>query len=258
MNELLQTFRLSWYVVIRNWIVYRKDFLANISPTLTDPALTLGVLGLGLSPFLSHIGGLTYAQYLAPGMAAMTVMFTAFFESSYGFYIRMTMEYVFKAMLTTPIGVNEVVWGEYIWVAIRAAGMATGVGVVVAVFGLLPNLWALLWFPLIAALMSVPCTSMGLLSCTYIRNISQLQTVYSFLIAPLHFISGIYFPVNYQSALGLIVQLSPVYHGVMLLQMTAWNRFNLTQVLYHVAVLMLFSVITLLWSRNRVWKKLVS
>ena len=41
MNERFPSLRLSWQVVIRNWMVYRKDFLANISPTLADPALTL-------------------------------------------------------------------------------------------------------------------------------------------------------------------------------------------------------------------------
>jgi lipooligosaccharide transport system permease protein len=85
-------------------MVYRKDFLANISPTLADPALIMFSLGMGLSPFIGKIGGVSYAQFLAPGMIATTALFTAFFESSYGFYVRMTFESVFKAMLTTPIG----------------------------------------------------------------------------------------------------------------------------------------------------------
>src|SRR4029077_8910418 len=104
MNSFLISFRLAWQVVLRNWVVYRKDLLANISPTLADTALMMTALGLGLSPFIGKIEGLTYAQYLAPGMVATTALFTAFFECSYGFYVRMTFESVFKAMLTTPIG----------------------------------------------------------------------------------------------------------------------------------------------------------
>jgi lipooligosaccharide transport system permease protein len=103
MNSLLISFRLAWQVVLRNWVVYRKDLLANISPTLADPALMMTALGLGLSPFIGKIEGLTYAQYLAPGMVATTALFTAF-ECSYGFYVRMTFESVFKAMLTRPSG----------------------------------------------------------------------------------------------------------------------------------------------------------
>src|SRR4029434_4557235 len=127
--------RRAGHVVVRNWIVYRKDFLANISPTLADPALMMAALGMGLSPFIGQIDGHSYAQFLAPGMVATTALFTAFFECSYGFYVRMTFESVFKAMLTTPIGVREVVIGEFLWVFIRAALMATGVGLALAVMG---------------------------------------------------------------------------------------------------------------------------
>lgn len=130
MNKLAVSFALAWHVVVRNWVVYRKDFLANISPTLADPALILISLGMGLSPFIGHIHGLSYAQFLAPGLVASTALFTAFFECSYGFYVRMTFEAVFKAMLTTPIGVREVVLGEFFWLFIRAAVMASGVGLI--------------------------------------------------------------------------------------------------------------------------------
>ena len=147
MSEFYMSLQLAWHVVVRNWMVYRKDFLANISPTLADPALMMTALGLGLSPFIGQIEGLSYAQYLAPGMVATTALFTAFFECSYGFYVRMTFESVFKAMLTTPIGVREVVIGEFLWVFIRAALMAAGVGLVLAVMGLLANIWSIFIFP---------------------------------------------------------------------------------------------------------------
>ena len=78
---------------------------------LLAPFNLLASLGMGLSGFVGQIDGMSYAQFLAPGMIATTALFTAFFESSYGFYVRMTFESVFKAMLTTPIGVNEVVAG---------------------------------------------------------------------------------------------------------------------------------------------------
>src|SRR6201988_3124892 len=168
MSELSVSLRLAWHVVVRNWVVYRKDFLANISPTLADAALMMTALGMGLSPFIGLIDGLTYAQYLAPGMVATTALFTAFFECSYGFYVRMTFESVFKAMLTTPIGTREVVWGEFIWVSIRASLMAGGVGIVLAALRLLPNPWAIFLFPLIGGVLAIPCGAIGLLASTYV------------------------------------------------------------------------------------------
>lgn len=258
MNSLFLSLSLAWRVVVRNWVVYRKDFLANISPTLADPALMLGALGVGLSPFIGQIHGLSYAQYLAPGMAATTVLFTAFFECSYGFYVRMNFENVYKAMLTTPIGVKEVVLGEFIWVGLRAGLMAGCVGLVLGVFGVLPNLWSILLFPLIGALLAVPCGAIGLLAASFMRNINQFQTVYSFLIAPIFYLSGVFFPLGDRPVLHTLTQFSPFYHGVRLLQMSAWGRFDWSMVAYHLAVLIAFATILGAWSLKRIRRKLIS
>jgi lipooligosaccharide transport system permease protein len=243
MNELFVSLRLSWHVVVRNWTVYRKDFLANISPTLADPALILGSLGMGLSGYVGQIDGMSYAQFLAPGMIATTALFTAFFESSYGFYVRMTFESVFKAMLTTPIGVKEVVTGEFMWVFVRAALMGLGVALVLLVLGLLPNSLAILICPLIAGTLALPCAAIGLLASAWVRNINQFQTVYSFLIAPIFYLSGVFFPVQSGSFLGNLVQCSPFYHGVKLIQFTVWGHADWSAVLWHASLLLVFALL---------------
>jgi len=255
-SEFLLSLRLAWHVVVRNWTVYRKDFLANISPTLADPALMMASLGMGLSPFIGQIEGHSYAQYLAPGMVATTALFTAFFECSYGFYVRMTFESIYKAMLTTPIGVREVVTGEFLWVFIRAGLMGGGVGLVLAVMGLLPNPWAVLIFPFIAGGLSVPCGAIGLIAAAQVRNINQFQTVYSFLIAPIYFLSGVFFPLTDRPVLGAVVQLSPFYHGVRLLQLSAWGDGSLGQVAYHIGILLIFTFVLGAFAYRRIWKKL--
>jgi lipooligosaccharide transport system permease protein len=258
MSDFIVSLKLAWCVVVRNWVVYRKDFLANISPTLADPALMMTALGMGLSPFIGNIHGLSYSQFLAPGMAATTVLFTAFFECSYGFYVRMTFESVFKAMLTTPIGTREVVFGEYIWLMIRAALMAGGVGVVLALLRLLPNPWAVLLFPLIGGILSIPCGAIGLLASSYVRNINQFQSVYSFLIAPMYFISGTFFPIGDRPILGTIVQISPFFHGVSLLQMAAWNQFSPGGIMYHLGIILAYGLILGLWSLVRIRRMLIT
>jgi lipooligosaccharide transport system permease protein len=241
MSELTVTLRLAWHIVVRNWTVYRQDFFANISPTLADPALVLTSLGLGLSPYITQINGHTYAQFLAPGMVATTALFTAFFECSYGFYVRMTFESVFKAMLTTPIGVREIILGEFMWVFIRAALMAFGVGLVLLVCGLLPNPFALLAFPIVGGLLAVPCGAIGLLAVGRVRNINQFQTVYSFLIAPIYFLSGVFFPLGDRPILSAIVQCSPFYHGVRLMQIAAWGEPKLVEAAFHLGLLLAFA-----------------
>ncbi|WP_413613210.1 ABC transporter permease [Bdellovibrio sp. HCB-110] len=256
---MLESIRLYFHITHRNWIVYKKDLIANISPTVADPALILVSLGLGLGSFLTDVEGMSYMQFLAPGLTVATALFTSFFESSYGFYVRMTFENVFKAMLTTPIGVQEVVFGELIWVGLKGAVMAVGVAIVLALFGLMVNPWLIPALSIVGLLVAIPCGAMGLLATALVRNINQFQTVYSFIIAPLYFLSGIFFPIDSMSQpVRIVAEFFPLIHGVRLAQALFWERGIAEAFLYSGSILVIQSLILCAWAYIKIRKKLVS
>ena len=259
LNTFNESFKLCWNITIRNWTVYKKDLLANISPTVADPALILVSLGLGLGSFVSNVEGMSYMQFLAPGLAVATALFTSFFESSYGFYVRMTYENVYKAMLTTPIGVKEVVLGEMLWISLKGAIMAIGVAVVLALFGLMANPWLIPFVGIVGALVALPCGAMGLLATAMVRNINQFQTVYSFIIAPLYFLSGIFFPIEQMSpAIKFLAQFFPLIHGVKLAQAIFWER-NITEAfMINGGILVVQGIVLSVWAYYSIRKKLVT
>lgn len=259
LNSMLQSLQLCWNITIRNWTVYKKDLIANISPTVADPALILVSLGLGLGSFLTNVEGMSYMQFLAPGLTVATALFTSFFESSYGFYVRMTFENVYKAMLTTPIGVREVVVGELLWISLKGAVMAIGVAIVLALFGLMSNPWLIPALGIVGGLVALPCGAMGLLATAYVRNINQFQTVYSFIIAPLYFLSGIFFPIEQMATpVRVLAEFFPLIHGVRLAQSLFWERDIAQAFSYSGSILIVQSAILCAWSYYQIRKKLVT
>lgn len=255
---MLETLALSWHVVVRNWVVYKKDFIANISPTVADPLLVLFSLGFGLSGHIGTIDGLTYSQFLAPGLIASTALFTAFFDCSYGFYVTMTFENIYKAMLTTPTGPREILIGQFLWIFLKGALMAFGVALVVLCFGLVDP-WLLPIFSLLGGFLAIPCGAIGLISAAMVHNINQFQSIYSFLIAPIYFLSGVFFPIqSLPASIGWLLHVSPFFHGVRLVQMTAWNKVDPGLATYHVFMLVAFSVILGYWAFRKIQAKLVS
>ena len=183
----------------------------------------------------------------------------SFFESSYGFYVRMSYENVFKAMLTTPIGVREVVLGELLWVGLKGAVMAVGVAIVLALFGMMTNPWLIPALSLVGFLVALPCGAMGLLATAMVRNINQFQTVYSFIIAPLYFLSGIFFPIEQMAPpVRIVAEFFPLIHGVRLAQALFWER-NITEAfLYSGSLLVIQSLLLCTWAYFKIRKKLVS
>lgn len=253
------TLKLCFHITHRNWTVYKKDLIANISPTVADPAFIMISLGFGLGAYLTNVEGMTYMQYLAPGLTVATALFTSFFESSYGFFVRMTYENVFKAMLTTPIGVKEVVLGEMIWVGLKGAAMAVCVGIVLALFGMMTNPILIPLLSLVGFFVALPCGAMGLLATALVNNINQFQTVYSFIIAPLYFLSGIFFPISQMAKpVKLVAEFFPLIHGVRLAQSIFWNKGMTEAFLYSGSILLIQSFILCTLAYVKIRKKLIA
>ncbi len=251
--------RLCFHITLRNWTVYKKDLIANISPTVADPALILVSLGLGLGAFLTNVEGMSYMQFLAPGLTVATALFTSFFESSYGFYVRMTFENVFKAMLTTPIGIKEVVFGEMFWVGLKGGIMAIGVAIVLALCGLMKNPFLIPAIGIVGFLVAVPCGAMGLIATAMVRNINQFQSVYSFIIAPLYFLSGIFFPISQMAIpVRIVAEFFPLIHGVRLAQSIFWERDIAQSFMYSGSLLIVQSIILCTLAFFMIRKRLVT
>lgn len=259
MRELKETVLLCLHLTRRNWVVYKKDLVANIAPTAFEPIFMILSLGVGLGYFVAEVEGRSYIAYIAPGLAVSSALFTSFFESSYGFFVRMTFENIFKAMLTTPIGVREVILGEYVWVALKGGILFGLLAVGFACFGLMSNLWLLLLMPLVGAMVALPCGAIGLLATSWVKNINQFQTVYAFFIAPLFYFSGIFFPLKQMpAALRWFAELLPLSHGVALSQAIFWNENVARAFLIHGGALVIFSLVFCTWAYHRVKAKLQS
>ena len=240
---MLEAFSLAWRVTMRHWEVYRQNLVANLSPTLSDPLFIILALGIGLGAYVSDIDGRTYLVFLAPGLAVSTALWSAFFETSYGFFIRHTYEHVYQAMMTTPIGPREIILGEYLWVGLKGAGMSLGVTLVLLVFRLGDPLFA--WtIPLIGFVVALACGAIGLIASSFVRNINQFQTVYAILINPLFFFSGIFFPLDQVPRfIQVICFASPLYHGVRLGQAALWNDGFGAALLLHLPFLLLLTAL---------------
>jgi lipooligosaccharide transport system permease protein len=254
---MLDTIILCFHLTRRNWIVYKKDLIANIAPTTFEPIFMVLSLGVGLGSMVGGVEGRSYTAFLAPGLAVSSALFTAFFESSYGFYVRLTFENIFKAMLTTPIGVREVILGEYLWVTLKGAVMFSLLCLGFLAFGLMkhPIYWLL--SPFVGALIALPCGALGLLATSFVRNINQFQTVYAFFISPLFFFSGIFFPVEHMPKfLAILAKSLPLYHGVELSRSIFWGESVGRNFLIHGGILFAFGLFFAFWAYGRIKAKL--
>ena len=206
----------------RNATIFRKYWKTIMLPNLFEPLLYLTALGLGLGAFIREgdINGLTYTQYIAPGLLASNAMFAASFESTFNTFIRLKIGRIYDAIVTTPVNAEDIVIGEYLWAGTRSALYGTAfLGVLVAlglVFEtpLITSPWALL-IPPVLLVIGVMFSVMGTLFTSLISSLDFYAYYFTLVVTPMFLFSGIFFPIeDFPAPVPQIAWFTPLYHAV--------------------------------------------
>ena len=184
-----------WKVWHRNFDVFMKTIKVNFLPSLLEPILYLLAFGYGLGGFIQNIGGQPYINFIAPALVAIAVMNGAFFECTFGSFVRMYYQKTFDAIVATPVSVEEVVAGELLWGATRATINATIVLIVIAVFGLIASPLFLL-VPLIAFFGGLMFASIAMCFTALAPDIDFFNYPSFLFVTPMLFLSGTFFPLT--------------------------------------------------------------
>jgi lipooligosaccharide transport system permease protein len=209
------------HLVERNLILQRRGWPVIVSGFI-EPLLYLLAIGFGVGALVGArvvVDGhpLRYAVFVAPGMMASAAMNGAIYETAFNFFYKLKYVKLYDAVLSTPLGVADIALGEIFWALMRGTLYAVGFIVVMAVLGLAISPWALLALPA-AMLIGFSFAAVGTAASTFVRTWQDFDLVLTVLI-PLFLFSATFYPITvYPHALQLVVQLTPLYHGVDLLR----------------------------------------
>lgn len=184
-----------WHVWRRNFDVFMKTIKVNFFPSLIEPILYLVALGLGLGGFIQAVEGVPYINFIAPALVAISAMYGGFFECTYASFVRMYFQKTFDAIIATPVSVEEVIAGELLWGATRAAINSTTVLAVIAAFGLISSPLALL-VPLVSLLGGLLFACLAMCFTAIAPNIDFFNYPAFLLITPMFLLSGTFFPLS--------------------------------------------------------------
>ena len=99
-------------VWFRHMRVYSQNIFSNAFPPFFEPLIFLAGVGLGLGNDIGAINGQSYIDFLAIGLLVTSSMWTAFFECTFGTFIRLEFQKVYDGILAAPITANDLIVGE--------------------------------------------------------------------------------------------------------------------------------------------------
>ena len=211
----------------RNFLAWRKFWRSSILLNFGEPLTNLLALGLGLGAYVVSMQGVSFLQFIAPGLLAVTSMNAVTFDSGFEGYDRLNQNGVYQSMMTSPLTVPEIVAGEYLWEATRSLLYGAVFFIVVLAFGLIHSWWVAL-LPLPLMLFGVVFAAPALYVAARAKTHEQLFYYFSLVITPMFMFSGVFFPVQHLPAVVAdIIYVLPLYHGVELARELALGQISL-------------------------------
>jgi ABC-2 type transport system permease protein len=187
---------------------------ARVIGSLGQPLLFLLALGFGFGPTFAKAGGGNYIQFLAPGIIAMGILFTAVFS---GIEIIWDRQFGFlKETLVAPVSRLEIVLGRALGGATVAMIQGAVVFVICLIAGFRFSRVALLPLAFVFMFMiAVLFTAIGTAIGSVLQDMQGFQLIMNFLVMPLFFFSNALFPVQgLPKPLQMIVRVNPLTYGV--------------------------------------------
>lgn len=243
----------------RNAAMYARTWKSNLLPNFFEPIFYLVSVGIGVGAYVQTMGGLRYVEFLAPGLVCVAAMNGASFEATYNFYIRLSFEKAYDAMLTTPIESDDVLLGETAWAVTRAMIYGTCFFLIVAVAGLAPLPGALAVVPVIA-LTGLLFASLGFAFCVRAPGIEMFSYYFTMFLTPLFLFSDVFFPLSERLSpfWQWVAEILPLVHPVRLTRAAFHGGVSGLLIAWDVVYIVGVSVALLVQTRKRLERLLTS
>lgn len=223
---------------------YRRIWRASLATGFLTPALFLAAMGLGLGSLVNRhgasadrLGGVTYLQFIAPGLMAAAAMQMAAIEGAFPVMGGIKWMRTYHAMLATPLRVTDVLYGHLLWMATRVALVSTIFLGVMAAFGAPRSPEVVAAVPV--AVLTGMAMAAPVAAFTATRETDQpLIAVFRFVVIPMFLFSGTFFPISQLPGwLRPLAYVTPLWHGVALSRALSLGNASIAASGGHVAYL---------------------
>jgi len=203
------------------WLREMKRFLRSKSRILGNismPVVWLIIMGFGLNSSFAIPGvDFNYLNFLAPGIIGMTLLFSSIFS---GVSVIYDKQFGFmKEVLVAPVSRISIAFGKIIGSA--TISFINGMLVlVIAVFigGISFSSFSVVTFAELIGMMllvAIIFVAFGLAIASRLNDTEGFQMVMSFLVMPMFFLSGAFFPIeNVPGWMKILARIDPLMYGV--------------------------------------------
>ena len=175
-----------------------KRFLRIWTQSLIPPMLTsilfILIFGYSLGSRISEVEGVSYLNFILPGLLMMGVIMSAYIAASFSLFIQKFQRSI-EELLVAPIAYWQIIAGTTIAAMLRSFIVGLGILVVSILFTSIQihNIFILLAFII---LISMLFSFAGIATALWAKNFDQMNIFSTFLITPLTYLGGVFYSIK--------------------------------------------------------------
>jgi lipooligosaccharide transport system permease protein len=205
-------------VLVREVVNYSSYWKSSTFSSTVEPTIYLLAFGFGFGSLVSSIGGLDYVSFVGSGTVATAVLFSSAFPAMFGTFVKYEFQRTYDAILAAPVDTEELVTGEALWIATRAAVYGCVPMLVAMAFGLDPA-WGMFAVPLINWVAGYGWANFGIAVAGFAKSIENFNYIVSAVLTPLLLLAGSFFPIDqFPTWARVLANLNPLHHCVVLVR----------------------------------------
>ncbi len=204
--------RAVYVIVAREYKKFIRE-KSRLFSAIARPLLWLFLVGGGMSRLVPAGEGVTYTQFIFPGILGMTILFSSIFSS---ISIIWDKEFGFmKEILVAPVSRFSVVVGKAMSGTLLSTTQAVIILTLFPFVGLKLGLVQIIGIIAVSAVLSFAIAAFGILLASFYDSYESFSVIMNFIVMPMFFLSGAMYPVKLlPPVLQILTKLNPLTYGI--------------------------------------------
>ncbi len=181
-------------------ILYREivRFIRIWSQTLLPPVISIAlyfiIFGSLIGPRIGQMGGVSYIDYIVPGLIMMAIITSAYTNVVFSFFSSKFQRNI-EEMLVSPMPSSVILWGFVLGGVVR--GVCVGILVTGVSLFFTKLEVAYFWITILVGVLTAVLFSLaGLLNGIFAKKFDDVNIVPTFILSPLTYLGGIFYPIS--------------------------------------------------------------
>lgn len=207
------SYKAIYVIVVREFKRFFRQ-RGRMLVTVSRPLLWLFIVGAGFSQMVNiAAAGISYKQFLLPGIIGMTILFSSVFSTISVVWDR---EFGFlREMLVAPISRTTIVMGKLLSGTALSVFQGMVLLVISPLLGMKMTIAGFLEMTVLIAVLSLAITALGLFIASFLTSLEGFNVIMNFIVLPMFFLSGALYPINkLPQAFQYLTFINPLSYGV--------------------------------------------